>query len=317
MIWRGQTHSMTERREKVKALGVPYKGSKAKLAKEIVDCLPPADCFVDLFAGGCAVTHAAILSQKYKKFIINDIDGRGADVFYRVIHGERVPLEWVSRKEFHERKATDSFVAVIWSFGNDMNSYIYSAETEDIKHAIHIAITKDDYTECEKLNIAFQPCALPLNRLLERRLSITSSIKEMNDTLPMKTKQIAQALERIERIEAIRQLQRREGILQQVEPVQCVDYSKVDIPDNSVIYCDIPYKDTTTGGYEAIDYERFYDWCERQRNPVFISEHSMPDERFELCQSWQKHQTSSGKGKIRVVTENLYIPKRRGGVFDD
>ena len=300
----------------MKALGVPYKGSKAKIAKEIIDSLPPAEYFVDLFAGGCAVTHAAILSGKYKRFIVNDIDGRGADVFYRAIRGEKIPIEWITRDEFHKRKVSDSFVAVMWSFGNDMNSYIYSAKTESIKHAIHIAITEDDYTECEELKIKVKPCALPLNQLLERRLFITSSVLEMNDNLPMKTKQCAQALERAERIKAIQQLERREDLVQQLEPIQRTDYGKVHIPDNSVIYCDIPYKDTNTGGYEAIDYERFYSWCEHQKNLVFISEHSMPEERFRIYKSWQKHQTSSGKGKINIVTENLYVPKTQGRFND-
>ena len=46
--------------------GLPYVGSKNKIAKTIIDFLPPADHFYDLFAGGCAITHAAILSNKYK-----------------------------------------------------------------------------------------------------------------------------------------------------------------------------------------------------------------------------------------------------------
>jgi len=42
--------------------GLPYKGSKNGIAKKIVDALPAGEVFVDLFAGGCAVTHAAMLS---------------------------------------------------------------------------------------------------------------------------------------------------------------------------------------------------------------------------------------------------------------
>ena len=127
----------------------------------------------------------------------------------------------------------------------------------------------------------------------------------------MRTKQLAQALERVERIEAIRQLQDT-SVLQRLEPIQRLDYSEVDIPSNSVVYCDIPYKDTNTGGYEAIDYEHFYDWCERQKAPVFISEYNMPVERFKSYKAWQIHQTSSGKGKIGVATEGLYVPKAHG-----
>ena len=295
----------------MKALGVPYKGSKARIAEKIIDSLPSADVFVDLFAGGCAVTHAAMLSQKYKRFIINDIDGRGADVFYRAAHGEQIPTKWVSRDAFHKEKGSDSFVAVIWSFNNDMNTYIYGAETEEMKHAIHIAITEDDYTECERLNIAVKPCRYPLNQLFERRISITSSIIELSDTL--NNKQLAQALERIERIEAIRELQESKA-LQQLDAVQRLNYNEVEIPHNSVIYCDIPYKGTNVGGYDAINYEDFYEWCERQDNPIFISEYFMPSERFKVYKSWQVHQTSAGKGKINTVAENLYVPKAQNGL---
>lgn len=56
--------------------GIPYKGSKNSIAEWVVGNLPRADTFVDLFCGGCAITHAALLSGKYKNFIINDIDGR-------------------------------------------------------------------------------------------------------------------------------------------------------------------------------------------------------------------------------------------------
>lgn len=295
----------------MKALGVPYKGSKARIAEKIIDSLPPAEVFVDLFAGGCAVTHAAMLSQKYKRFIINDIDGRGADVFYRAAHGEEVPTDWVSREEFHKRKESDSFVAVIWSFNNDMNTYIYGAEVEEMKRAIHIAITEDDYTECERLNIPVKPCGFPLNQLFERRIAITSSIIELSDTLH--NKQLAQALERVERIEAIQELQKAKA-LQQLESVQRLNYSDVEIPHNAVIYCDIPYRDTNVGGYDVIDYENFYDWCEQQDNPIFISEYFMPSERFKVYKSWQVHQTSAGKGKIATATESLYIPKAHNGL---
>ena len=291
--------------------GVPYKGSKSKIAERIVDSLPPAEVFVDLFAGGCAVTHAAMLSRKYKHFIANDIDGRGVDAFCRAAHGERVPTKWVSRDEFNERKMYDSFVATIWSFNNDMNTYIYGADTEDIKHAIHIAITEDDYSECKRLNIAVKPCNLPLNKTLERRLSITSSVVEMNDEI--NNKQIAQALERVDRIKTIRQLKKTQA-LEQLEVMPQLDYSEVKVPDNAVVYCDIPYRNTNLGGYEAIDYERFYRWCERQDSPIFVSEYFMPNDRFKVYKSWQVHQTSSGKGKIDVAIENLYVPKANDGL---
>lgn len=53
----------------MRSLGMPYIGSKTRYARRIIKALPSADTFVDLFAGGGAITHAAILSNKYKNFV--------------------------------------------------------------------------------------------------------------------------------------------------------------------------------------------------------------------------------------------------------
>ena len=57
-----------------RGFGVSYKGSKNKIGKKLLEQIPPADIFVDLFAGGCAMSHIALLSDKYKKVIANDIN---------------------------------------------------------------------------------------------------------------------------------------------------------------------------------------------------------------------------------------------------
>ena len=56
--------------------GLPYKGSKNAIAEWIVDALPEGECLVDLFCGGGAVTHCAMIQEKYPRHIMNDIDGR-------------------------------------------------------------------------------------------------------------------------------------------------------------------------------------------------------------------------------------------------
>lgn len=48
------------------SFGVPYKGSKNKIAESLIGRLPSASNFVDLFCGGCAMTHAALLSGKWR-----------------------------------------------------------------------------------------------------------------------------------------------------------------------------------------------------------------------------------------------------------
>ena len=48
---------------------MPYVGSKTRYARRIVDLLPASHTFVDLFAGGGAMTHAAMISGKYDIYI--------------------------------------------------------------------------------------------------------------------------------------------------------------------------------------------------------------------------------------------------------
>ena len=48
-----------------KRYGLPYMGSKSKHADWVIEHLPAAENFYDLFAGGCAVTHAALLPESF------------------------------------------------------------------------------------------------------------------------------------------------------------------------------------------------------------------------------------------------------------
>lgn len=55
--------------------GLPYKGSKNKLAERIVSLLPKRTHLIDLFCGGCAVSHAALLRNKYEHITLMILTG--------------------------------------------------------------------------------------------------------------------------------------------------------------------------------------------------------------------------------------------------
>ena len=46
--------------------GLPYSGSKSRIAHWVIDNLPRGRVLIDAFAGGCAITHRALLSQKWQ-----------------------------------------------------------------------------------------------------------------------------------------------------------------------------------------------------------------------------------------------------------
>lgn len=94
-----------------------------------------------------------------------------------------------------------------------------------------------------------------------------------------------------------------------------LSYDKLNIPNNSIIYCDIPYKDTYSKieGYYTnnFNYENFYNWCKymkEQGHQIFVSEYNMPDDF--IC-VWQKEVSSSlsANGKIggnKISVEKLF-----------
>ena len=127
--------------------GLPYKGSKNKLAERIVRLLPKRTHLIDLFCGGCAVSHAALLMGKYEHIHINDINWMCPTLFIDALNGKyNDENRWISREDFVRLKDTDPYVAVVWSFGNNLRDYLYSKEIEPLKKAIHYAMFFSDYS---------------------------------------------------------------------------------------------------------------------------------------------------------------------------
>ena len=123
----------------MKRYGIPYQGSKNAIAAHIVgEFLPPSACLVDIFAGGCAITHAA-LEAGWHKVIANDISD-APELFAAAARGEyKNEKRWISREDFARLKNKDAYVRYCWSFGNNANDYMYSAEIEPWKKALHYA----------------------------------------------------------------------------------------------------------------------------------------------------------------------------------
>lgn len=127
--------------------GLPYKGSKNKLAERIVRLLPRRTHLVDLFCGGCAVSHAALVMGKYEHIHINDNNWMCPTLFMDALAGKyNDEKRWISREDFFRLRDTDPYVAVVWSFGNNLRDYLYSQEIEPLKKAIHYAIFFSDYS---------------------------------------------------------------------------------------------------------------------------------------------------------------------------
>ena len=72
------------------------------------------------------------------------------------------------------------------------------------------------------------------------------------------------------------------------------DYFDLEIPSNSLIYCDPPYKGTKQySTSKNFDYERFYEWLrimKEKGHTIFVSEYNMPSD-FKCI--WEKEVTNA------------------------
>ena len=136
--------------------GLPYKGSKNKIAKDIADILPSGEVFVDLFCGGCAVTHAAMLSGKFKRFIINDVDPLMPKFFTDAVNGKyKDEKRVIDRETFERLKNSDPYVKTCWSFGDNGAHYLWNDETAGAKLLACRMIMADDWHERRRLFMQF------------------------------------------------------------------------------------------------------------------------------------------------------------------
>lgn len=326
--------------------GLPYKGSKNRIAKKILDVLPAAPVLYDVFCGGCAITLAALLSGKYSRVVANDINGMIPHAFETAITGGfRDEDRWISRDDFQRLYKTDPYVAICFSFGNDLHEYCYARELEPYKRALHYAIfwkdtgpwrelcpetadTLKKAVESEQdrhkrrigagraivtalktglMNGAINPAVMdkPIYRkirkdktsgLMNQSAERVERLQSLETLKNDERLQRLESLERFERLKNLETLQTDESLcrLQRLESLERItdvdvppvltvttgDYRALNFERDGIIYCDPPYKNTKERYGREFDFNGFYSWCEHQANPVFISEYTMPEDRF-------------------------------------
>jgi len=325
--------------------GLPYMGSKNKLAKRICSLFPYRKNFYDLFCGGCAVTHCALEHNQFERYIINDISPLPVNLFYNAYHGKyKNEKRWISREDFYKFKQSDEYVACCFSFGNNYISYCYSTKIEPYKKACHYAIVFDDWAQFKELcKEIFQDtfdALYGISDIKERRLAfgpaIVKRLKEIGDwdmvqnnplykschwrggkfgiaqtnkggqDLEIQSLESLESLERLERLKTLQHIQNFQNLEYHIG-----DYRNINISPNSIIYCDIPYKNTTKyNNMPDFDYNSFYNWCEKQTEPVFIRSYSMPKDRFKEIVCFNHRCTLSATANKPII-EKVFIPNHQ------
>lgn len=72
-----------------------------------------------------------------------------------------------------------------------------------------------------------------------------------------------------------KQVPNLEGVI-----LSCKSYTELEIPENSIVYCDPPYA-STTKYRDSFDHDKFWEWCRQQSkagHQLFVSEYNAPED---------------------------------------
>jgi len=290
-------------------LGIPYMGSKRKLAPLILNAItqrhPSLTDFYDLFGGGGSISFTAIRDYKFRVHY-NELNKHIYSlVEYLKTHKTLEPkfYKWVTREEFFNQvnKTNETadwysgFVMSCWSFGNSQNSYLYGAEIENIKRLAHEFIVNGCLESMKELSLDI-PNLLNYEDIQKRRLIFCDHIKKNISILEDNRVQNLELLEHLTRLQNLQNLQNLQ--------INNGSYEVTKINgDYPVIYCDIPYKGTGEYKEGGFDHEKFYQWFANLDYPAYLSEYDAP---FEKIESFKHRSSLSATNNKKKVFESIY-----------
>jgi site-specific DNA-adenine methylase len=288
--------------------GIPYMGSKSKICEKVCALFPKADNFYDLFGGGFSITHFMIKHRlkHYKEFHFNEIRPGVCDLIKDAMAGkysyDNFKPPWVSREDFFRLLNTDPYIKIIWSFGNSGKGYLFGKNIEQHKKSMHMAIVFNEFDGYAKKIFGVDKFAEGLS-ITDKRLYLRNLILNTRKDLSRGQREKYSQLQQLEQLERLQQLQR----LQRLH-FYSGDYKSVSIKENSVIYCDIPYRGTAEyDGNNKFSHKEFYEWAYNQSSPVFISEYTLPDSRFKCIANFQKRSLLRLDKSVGNKTEKVFV----------
>lgn len=258
--------------------------------------------------GGGSITHYQLLQNQYKNYYANDFNPLVVKAFNMAIHGKfKNETRWISHEEFDKLKNVDPYVAFCFSFGNDLKSYAYGKEIEPYKKALHYLVVFQDESLMKEIfpNIDFS-FVHKIKDVNERRLKVKKVIDDLLITSDDNRIRSNESLQSFIQLESCQRLASIERLA-----IYNKSYDEIEIKPNSIIYLDPPYK--STNKYEIskdFDYEKFYSWCERQTELCFISEYSMPKDRF-TCIAEIEHRSIICANENQSVIERVFLPNHQ------
>ena len=285
---------------RLKRYGIPYRGSKSRIAERIVSCFPEGNRFLDAMCGGGAILHCVAESGKFESVAGMEIDPQMAMVLSYVMHGcldrshdEKALLEWLPSEEFHRIKSVigipEGIRTILYSFATNRQDYLYSRDKEPIMRLVHEMACSDDIEERMATMRKLAPFlkAGSLDKIL--RFDIVTRLRSMFETS-----------------------ERMRTAKQNVE-VSVKTGSALDVPMEfydgfDCIYFDPPYKNTRPYRNERFDFDAFdllLSRLQESGKTVFVSELREPVNGYSVVGRWELNH-SVNKDSSHRVTELLW-----------
>ena len=286
---------------KGRPLGLPYKGSKKRISKKIVEIIKQNfgtdKPIYDIFGGGGAITAECLINGLEVHY--NDLDETVTSMIQKAVSEDRDYLKTliVSRDEFFKirekenKTIDDELKLLINSFRNNRNNYLYSKEFSDLKYNLAVEIIKkhDTFSGYKK----------------------TETYKKAYRPYDVGTVDRAQVLEQFQRIQPLERVQKMS-----IKNLKITnhDYTHFSYLSDAIIYLDPPYENTILEGYSIseFDSQSFYDWAYEmsKKNIVLISSYEISDERFKCVYEFKNAKSTLAPNGVGNKTEKLFMVKK-------
>ena len=314
-----------------KSIGLPYKGSKKKISKKIVEIIKQnfgADKPIyDLFGGGGAITCELMLNGF--DVVYNELDKSVVGMFEKALTADSDYLKSliISREEFYSirekeiKTVDDELKLLINSFGNNRTGYLYGADIADKKYNLAKKLLDNNQYKNYRQQALYKMQLERLEQLerLQRPLQITNkSYEDFSDvrgavlyldppyegTSGYGNKNPAREISP-DIYDKMRQrlLKMPKGA---VIIEDKIEYKLGTSPNNNrrMYVKDLQIRDN------AFDSQVFYDWAFKmaRHNIVLISSYTIFDNRFSVAHEFPTVKSTLQGGGGQGECEKLFMP---------
>jgi len=300
----------------IKNLGLPYMGSKRKLAPKIIKKILSDNSntkyFYDLFGGGGAISF--YISNNYPdiKVFYNEYN-KGVVELLKKIKKDEITKEFynfIDRESFIKNKDKDDWIGglskTVYSFGNNQKSYLYGKEIELYKYLLHKIIIDNSIKHLEEFNKKYD-MKLNLSKkddIRDRKLEISKEIRKI-------LKEQNNIIKRLFQVEHLDRLKNLENLKNKIN-FEILNYSydevKIKTPINeTIIYLDPPYKNT--GKYQKdIDHNKLKDYIHSSHYTIYLSSYENVYDMY-LVDEYEHRSSLSSTANNKVI-EKLYCNRK-------